>query len=118
MWVPPACSTIRAAGRSSQPQSVDSVAARFGVQLAPAAGFHAIAQLTGSQVEYHRMDGFAVRGLKERFDVVLCFGILHRVTDPIAFLQTLSDLLAPGGGIVLVEIVDEVVVDGHPRIVA
>jgi len=30
-------------------QYVDWVAARFGVKLAPAAGFHAIAQLTGSQ---------------------------------------------------------------------
>jgi tRNA (mo5U34)-methyltransferase len=148
-------------------QYVDWVAARFGVQLAPAAGFHAIAQLTGSQVEYRRMDGFAVGDLKERFDVVLCFGILHRVTDPIAFLQTLADVLAPGGEIVLetygsklaantpaielrepgdvyarddftywgfpaeglrrlgrtvglhnVQIVDEVIVDGHPRIVA
>jgi len=76
-------------------QYVDWVAARFGVKLAPATGFHAIAQVTGSQVEYHRMDGFAVGDLKERFDVVLCFGILHRVTDPIAFLQTLADVLAP-----------------------
>ena len=148
-------------------QYVDWVAARFGVKLAPAAGFHAIAQLTGSQVEYHQMDGFAVGDLKERFDVVLCFGILHRVTDPIALLQTLADVLAPGGEIVLetygstlgadtpaielrepgdvyarddftywgfpaeglrrlgrtvglhnVQIVDEVIVDGHPRIIA
>jgi tRNA (mo5U34)-methyltransferase len=148
-------------------QYVDWVAARFGVELAPAAGFHAIAQLTGSQVEYRQMDGFAVRELEQRFDVVLCFGILHRVTDPIAFLQTLADVLAPGGEIVLetygstldadtpalelrepgdvyarddftywgfpaeglrrlgriiglddVEIVDEVMIAGHPRIVA
>ena len=114
------------------------------------------------------MDGFAVRELGERFDVVLCFGILHRVTDPIAFLRTFADVLEPGGEIVLetygstldrrdarrssctspaistrattssywgfpaeglrrlgrtiglddVEILEEVVVDGHPRIVA
>lgn len=113
------------------------------------------------------MDGFAVRELGEQFDVVLCFGILHRVTDPIAFLQGLADVVEPGGEIVLetygstldpdspaielrepgdvyarddftywgfpaeglrrlgrivglgdVEIVEEVVVDGHPRIVA
>jgi tRNA (mo5U34)-methyltransferase len=34
-------------------------------------------------------------------DVVLCFGVLHRVTDPIALLRALADLLAPGGEIVL-----------------
>ena len=82
-------------------QYVDWVAARFGVKLAPATGFRAVAQLAGSQVEYHRMDGLAVGELKERFDVVLCFGILHRVTDPIALLRALAGVLAPGGEIVL-----------------
>ena len=148
-------------------QYVEWVGARFGIDLPPRAGFDAIAALTRSQVDYHKLDGFAVRELGERFDVVLCFGILHRVTDPIAFLQTFADVLAPGGEIVLetygstldadtpalelrepgdvyarddftywgfpaeglrrlgtivglsdVEIVEEVVVDGHPRIVA
>jgi tRNA (mo5U34)-methyltransferase len=148
-------------------QYVDWVQARFGVTLQGSAGFRAIANLTGSQVEYHRTDALAVRELGERFDVVLCFGILHRVTDPVALLQTLADVLAPGGEIVLetygsrlaagtpaievrepgdvyarddfvywgfpaealrrlgrivgldsVEIVDEVEVDGHPRIIA
>ena len=103
----------------------------------------------------------------ERFDVVLCFGILHRVTDPIRLLRALVDVLAPGGEIVLetygsslpadapvievhepgdvyarddfvywgfsaeglrrlarlvglddVEVVDELEIDGHPRILA
>ena len=108
-----------------------------------------------------------VQELQERFDVVLCFGILHRVTDPIALLSALAAVLEPGGQIVLetygsrlagdspalevhqpsdvyarddfvywgfgpealrrlarisglgeVEIVDEVEIDGHPRILA
>jgi SAM-dependent methyltransferase len=42
-----------------------------------------------------------VRKLGERFDVALCFGILHRVTDPIALLRALAGVLAPGGEIVL-----------------
>ena len=75
--------------------------ARFGVTLDGGVGFRAIAGLLGSRVEYRRMDALDVRELGERFDVVLCFGILHRVTDPIALLRALADVLAPGGEIVL-----------------
>jgi len=148
-------------------QYVDWVRARFAIEPRAAAGFRAIAGLTASQVEYRQMDALDVRDLDERFDVALCFGILHRVTDPVALLQALADVLTPGGEIVLetygsrlaadtpaievrepgdvyardeftywgfpaeglrrlgrlvglddVEIVDEVQVDGHPRIVA
>ena len=148
-------------------QYVDWVGARFDVSLPPAAGFNAIAELTGSEVEYRQMDAFDVRELNETFDVALCFGILHRVTDPVALLQTLADVVEPGGEIVLetygsrldahipavevreagdvysrddfvywgfgaealrrlggivgfgdVEILDEVEIDGHPRILA
>ena len=82
-------------------QYVDWVRARFGVTLAGGVGFRAIAGLVASQVEYHRMDALDVHELGERFDVALCFGILHRVTDPIALLQALADVLTPGGEIVL-----------------
>jgi len=82
-------------------QYVDWVRARFGVALEGGASFRAIAGLTGSQVEYHRMDALDVRALGERFDVVLCFGILHRVTDPVALLQTLAGVLAEGGELIL-----------------
>jgi tRNA (mo5U34)-methyltransferase len=148
-------------------QYVDWVQARFGVDLIGGDGFRAIAKLTSSKVEYRQIDAFGVRDLDERFDVALCFGILHRVTDPIALLQTLADVLEPGGEIVLetygsrlgsnipaieihepgdvyarddfvywgfspeglrrlarivglgdVEIIDELEIDGHPRILA
>lgn len=82
-------------------QYVSWVRERFGVTLDGGAGFRAVAELLGSQVEYQRMDALDVRALTERFDVVLCFGILHRVTDPIALLQTLADVLSPAGEIVL-----------------
>ncbi len=113
------------------------------------------------------MDALGARELGERFDVALRFGILHRVTDPIALLRALPDVLAPGGEIVLetygsrlpactpaievhqpgdvytrddfvywrfspeslrrlgrivgldeVEVIDELEIDGHPRILA
>jgi tRNA (mo5U34)-methyltransferase len=82
-------------------QYVDWVRARFGVTLAGGVGFRAIAGLVASRVEYHRMDALDVHQLGERFDVAMCFGILHRVTDPIALLQALADVLTPGGEIVL-----------------
>src|SRR5439155_4700058 len=82
-------------------QYVDWVRARFGVTLTGGVGFRAIAGLVASRVEYRRMDVLDVRELDEHFDVALCFGILHRVTDPIALLQALADVLTPGGEIVL-----------------
>jgi tRNA (mo5U34)-methyltransferase len=82
-------------------QYVDWVRARFGVTLPGGVGFRAIAGLVASRVEYRRMDALEVRDLGERFDVALCFGVLHRVTDPIALLQALADVLTPGGEIVL-----------------
>ncbi len=148
-------------------QYVDWVRARFGVALTGGMGFRAVAGLVGSRVEYRRIDALDVRELGERFDVVLCFGILRRVTNPIALLRALADVLAPGGEIVLetygshpaanapaievhepgdvyarddfvywgfsseglrrlarivgfdeIEIVDELEIDGHPRILA
>jgi tRNA (mo5U34)-methyltransferase len=148
-------------------QYVDWVRTRFGVTLPGGVGFRAIAELLASRVEYRRMDVLDVRELGERFDVALCFGILHRVTDPIALLRALADVLAPGGEVVLetygsrlavdapaievhepgdvyardgfvywgfspeglrrlgrivgldvLEVVDELEIDGHPRIVA
>ncbi len=82
-------------------QYVEWVRARFGVTLPGGAGFRAIAELLASHVEYHRMDALDVRELGERFDVVLCLGILHRVTDPIVLLQTLADVLTPSGEVLL-----------------
>ncbi len=148
-------------------QYVAWVRARFGVTLRGGVGFRAIARLLGSRVEYRRMDALDARELGERFEVVLCFGILHPVTDPIALLRALADVLAPGGEIVLetygsrlaagvptievhepgdvyarddfvywgfspeglrrlacivgldqVEVVDQLEIDGHPRILA
>lgn len=82
-------------------QYVDWVRARFGVEVEGGAGFRAIAGMTASPVEYRRMDALDVSGLGERFDVVLCFGILHRVTDPIALLRALAAVLEPGGQVLL-----------------
>jgi SAM-dependent methyltransferase len=120
-----------------------------------------------SVLDVGAFDVMDLPGLGERFDVALCFGILHRVTNPIALLRALADVLAPGGEVVLetygsrlaadaaaievhdpgdvyprddfvywgfspeglrglarivgldeVEVVDELEIDGHPRILA
>ena len=82
-------------------QYVDWVRTRFGLELDGGAGFRAVAELIDSNVAYHRMDAMDIADLDERFDVALCFGILHRVTDPIALLSALAAVLAPGGQVVL-----------------
>lgn len=57
----------------------------------------------------HRLDNLEVRHLPieragelgERFDHVVCTGVLHHLTDPAVGLRCLRDVLAPGGAITL-----------------
>jgi tRNA (mo5U34)-methyltransferase len=143
------------------------VRARWGVELEGGEGFRAIAALLNSEVEYRRLDAFELDRLDEVFDVILCFGILHRVENPLGLLRVLRDRLESGGYVLLetygvseperdpaairvfepgevyardafvywgftgeslgrlarqaglagIEVLDEPVVDGHPRII-
>jgi tRNA (mo5U34)-methyltransferase len=77
------------------------VAARWGIELEGGAGFRAIHRLIGSRVEYRRMDAFALDRLDERFDLVVCCGILHRVENPLGLLQQLRTVTAPGGTVLI-----------------
>jgi tRNA (mo5U34)-methyltransferase len=78
------------------------VASRWGVELAGGESFRTIHRLLDSGVEYRRMDAFELDRSDERFDVVYCFGILHRVENPLGLLRVLRGRTA-SGGIVLVE---------------
>jgi len=78
-------------------QCVEWVRDRWGVTLAGGEGFHAIKDLLGSEVEYRRMDAFALDGLDARFDFIFCFGLLHRVENPLGLLRVLTRRLAEGG---------------------
>jgi tRNA (mo5U34)-methyltransferase len=78
------------------------VASRWGVELAGGEGCRTIHRLLDSGVEYRRMDAFELDRSDERFDVVYCFGILHRVENPLGLLRVLRGRTA-SGGIVLVE---------------
>ena len=78
------------------------VASRWGVELEGGEGFRAIHRVLGSAVEYRRMDAFELHRLDERFDLVYCFGILHRVENPLGLLRVLRGRTA-SGGTVLVE---------------
>jgi SAM-dependent methyltransferase len=82
-------------------QYVAWIRSRFGVQLEPGAGFRAIAGLLSSGVVYRRLDALEVDRLGERFDVIFCCGILHRVEAPLTLLRVLSECLAPAGQIIL-----------------
>jgi SAM-dependent methyltransferase len=82
-------------------QYVATIRGRFGIHLEPGAGFRAIAELLRSRVDYHRLDALDVERLGETFDVILCFGVLHRVEAPLTLLRVLGECLAPAGRIIL-----------------
>lgn len=77
------------------------VAARWGVELEGGAGFRAIHRLLDSAVEYRRMDAFALGDLRERFDFIYCFGILHRVENPLGLLRILRGCTVNGGTVLI-----------------
>jgi tRNA (mo5U34)-methyltransferase len=78
-------------------QYVAWVRARWGVVLKGGEGFRAIGALLGSRVQYVRGDALTLRDTGERFDVIFCFGILHRVENPLGLMRALGERLAPGG---------------------
>ncbi len=77
------------------------VSSRWGVELEGGEGFAAIRELLDSEVEYHHLDAFDLDELDETFDLVLCFGILHRVENPLGLLKLLRRRLAGGGRVLL-----------------
>jgi tRNA (mo5U34)-methyltransferase len=77
------------------------VASRWDVELGGGEGFRAIQRLLGSAVEYRRMDAFELDRLQERFELVYCFGILHRVENPLGLLRVLRGRTASGGSVLV-----------------
>jgi tRNA (mo5U34)-methyltransferase len=82
-------------------QYVHWVRDRWGIELIGGEGFRAIHRALESKVEYRRMDAFEIADIEERFDVIFCFGILHRVEDPLGLLRVLSGVLSESGRILL-----------------
>lgn len=82
-------------------QYVEWVRARWGVELKGGEGFAAIRRLLRSQVEYRKLDALELDALEERFDFVLCCGILHRVEAPRRLLEVLRRRLAAGGRVLM-----------------
>jgi len=77
------------------------VAARWNVDLAGGEGFRSIREMLGSSVEYRRLDAFDLDTIGERFDLVFCFGLLHRVDDPIGLLRVLRGATAKRGSVLV-----------------
>lgn len=77
------------------------VAARWGVHLRGGEGFRAIQRLLGSKVEYRQMDAFDLADVDRTFDVIFCFGILHRVENPLGLLRLLRQLVTPHGCVLI-----------------
>jgi len=79
----------------------DWVRARWGIEVEGGEGLRAISRLLDSKVVYKRLDAFDLDALGERFDLILCFGILHRVENPLGLLGVLRRRLAAGGRVLL-----------------
>ncbi|MGH2963595.1 MAG: class I SAM-dependent methyltransferase [Solirubrobacterales bacterium] len=77
------------------------VSSRWGIELKGGEGFAAIRELLDSDVDYHRIDAFDLDVLGETFDFILCFGILHRVENPLGLLKIIRRRLAAGGRVLL-----------------
>ena len=77
------------------------VSSRWGVELQGGEGFAAIRELLDSRVDYQRIDAFDLDELGETFDFILCFGILHRVENPLELLKIVRRRLATGGRVLL-----------------
>src|SRR6266511_4936323 len=82
-------------------QYVHWVRDRWEVELEGGEGFDAIHGLLGSEIEYQRTDAYALDSIAERFDFIFCFGILHRVEDPLGLLRVLASRLAQGGHVLI-----------------
>jgi tRNA (mo5U34)-methyltransferase len=82
-------------------QYVHWVRDRWGIELAGGEGFRAIHRSLGSKVEYRRMDALDAADTEERFDFIFCFGILHRVENPLGLLRALAGVLSKDGQILL-----------------
>jgi tRNA (mo5U34)-methyltransferase len=77
------------------------ISSRWGVELEGGEGFAAIRALLDSAVDYRHLDAFDLDELAETFDLILCFGILHRVENPLGLLNVLRRRLAGGGHVLL-----------------
>ncbi len=77
------------------------VASRWDIELEGGEGFRAIHRLLDSAIEYRQMDAFGLDQLDERFDLVYCFGILHRVENPLGLLRVLRGRTAAGGAVLI-----------------
>jgi tRNA (mo5U34)-methyltransferase len=82
-------------------QYVHWAEARWGRHLEGGEGFRAIAQLLGSRAEYRVRDALELDQLGERFDFAFCFGILHRVENPLGLLRALRRTLDAGGRVLV-----------------
>jgi SAM-dependent methyltransferase len=82
-------------------QYVHWVQSRWDIELEGAEGFRAIHRLLDSDVEYRLLDAYDLDDLDERFDLIYCFGILHRVQNPWGLLRRLRDRLDAGGRVLL-----------------
>lgn len=91
----PACASGRR-GRQRAVQGMGQLA--LGHRAGGGEGFAAIRELLDSEVDYRWLDAFDLDELAETFDLVLCFGILHRVENRWACSRRFDGASRPADG--------------------
>lgn len=71
-------------------QHTEFVRRKYGIELAPGAGFNVARQILASKVDFRQTDLASL--LKERFDIVLYLGVLYHTKNPLLALEQLAKL--------------------------
>jgi len=98
------CGTSQAARHATRNPGVDVV----GIDVSPTSiehthrliDQHGITNLRVEQLAIEEV-GSLVESPDDRFDHIVCTGVLHHLADPVAGLRALAEVLAPGGAVTL-----------------
>lgn len=99
-WLVAGCGTSQAARHAIANPDVRVV----GIDVSTTSVEHTrrlAAQYELSNLTVHRLSIEEVADLDQRFDHVVCTGVLHHLADPVRGLTALRDVLAPAGAITL-----------------
>lgn len=94
--------SFECAKRGAEVHAIDNrqmeafVSSRYGITYDGLSGFMLARQLLGSSVRFREMDLYDLRRSAEQYDLVLLFGVLYHLKDPLSALEIVSSLTKGG----------------------